>query len=133
MNQVFDKIRRRYVALTPEEQVRQRIIALLIDKQNISQSLISVEGQIKVAGKIKRYDILVYDHSLKPWIVIECKREEVVLNKETLDQIIRYNLYLQAPYIMITNSKQSFIFQLVPEKETQTSQIIQINSFPQMR
>ncbi|MDD4529759.1 MAG: type I restriction enzyme HsdR N-terminal domain-containing protein, partial [Bacteroidales bacterium] len=59
--EIFDIIRKRYVALTPEEKVRQHIVSVLINEKQIPQSYISVEAQIKVGKLIKRYDILVYD------------------------------------------------------------------------
>src|SRR5574344_1444766 len=130
MQQVFDKIRRRYVALTPEEEVRQHILFWLLEEKHISQALISFEGQIKVAGTIKRYDILIYDKDLKPWMVVECKRPQVVLNEKTLNQILRYNLTLGAPYVLITNSESTFIFSCSYDSKTQSSHIEPINYFP---
>ena len=71
--EIFDVIRKKYVALTPEEKVRQHIISVLINDRNIPHSLIAVEAQIKVGKLIKRFDILVYEPK-KNELVVFCKK-----------------------------------------------------------
>ena len=65
--------------------------------------MISVEHQIDVYGLKKRFDLLVYNKNLSPFILIECKSPSVKINQKTFDQIIQYNLKLKCPYLMITN------------------------------
>lgn len=124
--EIFDIIRKRYVALTPEEKVRQHIISVLINEKQIPQSLIAIEAQIKVGKLIKRYDILVYDHNLKPWMLIECKRENIKINTEVLNQTIRYNQTVNSPYLLITNGTETYCF----KKDAITKKIIQQENFP---
>lgn len=124
--EIFDIIRKKYVALTPEEKVRQHIISILIKDKNIPLSLIAVEAQIKVGKLIKRFDILVYDRQLNPWMIIECKKEDISLSPEILNQAIRYNQTINAPYLLITNGKDFFCF----KQDNLTSQLKPQEEFP---
>ena len=104
--EVFDIVRNRYVALTPEEWVRQHAIRQLHYELGYPLELIQVEGAITLNGMTRRCDIVVYDASVKPYIIVECKRETVPLTQKVLDQACRYNLVLQVPYLWLTNGVQ---------------------------
>ena len=79
--QIFDPLRKCHVALTPEEWVRQHCVHLLAN--TYPKELIAVEGSLKVNGMNKRFDILVYDKELKPFLLVECKRTEVEITQKT--------------------------------------------------
>lgn len=115
-DKVFCIIRKRYVALTPEEGVRQNIINYLIMQKKYPQSLISVEGEIKVNNLKKRYDILVHSRELKPFMLIECKAPSIKITQETLDQISIYSLSIDASYFLLTNGEQNFCLKKDIEK-----------------
>jgi len=100
---IFDKIRKKFLALTPEEWVRQHVIQYLIVEKKYPISLINVEKIIKLDGVIKRYDIVVFNTDGTIKILIECKAPEVKISQDTFDQIARYNLKLKAEYLMLTN------------------------------
>lgn len=104
--EVFDIVRNRYVALTPEEWVRQLAIRYLHYELGYPLELIQVEGAITLNGMTRRCDIVVYDASVRPFIIVECKRETVALTQKVLDQACRYNLVLQVPYLWLTNGVQ---------------------------
>lgn len=106
--QIFDGIRKKYLVLTPEEWVRQHIIHYLLDHHNYSKGLISVEGGMKYNNLLKRTDVLVYDHTGKPYLLIECKSFEVNLNNKAVEQAAVYNKKIKAPYLMITNGLTHF-------------------------
>ncbi|MDL2227452.1 type I restriction enzyme HsdR N-terminal domain-containing protein [Bacteroidales bacterium OttesenSCG-928-K03] len=106
--EIFDPVRKRYVALTEEESVRQFIIFLLNSKLNVSYALMGVEKQIKVCSMIKRPDIIVFDNKGNVKIIVECKAPNIEINQETLDQIIRYNMTLKAKYLILTNGKNIY-------------------------
>ena len=108
---IFDEVRRLWVALTPEEWVRQNFLQYLIQVKNYSPSLISVEKIIKVGELKKRYDIVVYK-SNKPWIIIECKKSDVKINAAVIDQVMRYNMALSINYFVVTNGNQSFAYEV---------------------
>ena len=100
---IFDEVRKRWIVLTPEEWVRQNFLQYLIQIKKYPASLIAVEKEIKLGDLKKRFDIVVYDRDAKPWMIIECKEMKVGLDKTVLDQVLRYNITLQVPYLVITN------------------------------
>jgi hypothetical protein len=108
---IFDEVRRLWVALTPEEWVRQNFLQYLIRVKNYSPSLISVEKMIKVGEMKKRYDIVVYKNNL-PWMIIECKKNNVTINTAVIEQVIRYNMALSINYFVVTNGNQSFAYEV---------------------
>ena len=101
--EVFDIVRGRFVALTPEEWVRQHVIHWLHEELGYPLELMQVEGAITLNGMSRRCDIVVYDEDVKPLIIVECKNESVALTQKVLDQACRYNLVLQVPYLCLTN------------------------------
>ncbi len=117
---IFDIIRKKYVVLTPEEWVRQHVIHYLHTEKKYPLSLISVEKQLKINNLIKRTDVLVFNTKGTHEIIIECKAPSVKISQETFDQIARYNLTLQAHFLMVTNGLQHYYCQMDDEKEAYT-------------
>ena len=111
--QIWDPLRKKLVALTPEEGVRQWFIRLLIEQMRVPSHMMMSEVGIKfgqcLVKKDYRADILVYDRGLKPLMVVECKRPEVALSKEVIEQAMRYNMVLDVKYLAITNGNTSFV------------------------
>ncbi|MBR2166417.1 MAG: type I restriction enzyme HsdR N-terminal domain-containing protein [Paludibacteraceae bacterium] len=105
--QVFCKWRHRWVRLTPEEWVRQQLLHRLVEQFDYPASLIAVEQAITVGEAKKRCDAVVYDASLQPLMIIECKAETVPLTQKTLDQAITYNRKLNVPYLILHNGPQT--------------------------
>ncbi len=108
---IFDRVRRKWVLCTPEEWVRQNIIDYMVSHRGYPIGLISVEHPFEL-DSTKRYraDIVVFNKSLHPTLIVECKAPTVKLTKETMEQICRYNLKLQAGYLVVTNGIQHFAF-----------------------
>lgn len=100
---IFDLIRRKYVVLQPEEWVRQHVVHFLIEEKGYPKSLINVEKKLSVNGLTKRYDVVVYSKKGVVLLVVECKAPSVTITQQTFDQIARYNLSLNAQYLMVTN------------------------------
>lgn len=115
---VFDELRKKFVILTPEEWVRQHCVRFLESEKNYPLSLINVEKQLKIASLIKRYDIVVFEPEGDIQIIVECKAPSVKITQETFDQIARYNLSVQAKYLMVTNGIQHYFCQMDYENET---------------
>jgi len=107
--QIFDDQRKKFVALTPEEWVRQNFLQYLIRDKNYPQSLISVEGGLKLFRRSKRTDIVVFNSQGKPLLIVECKSPETIINQDVFDQILRYNMALQVKYLILTNGLNHFI------------------------
>lgn len=109
---VFDNARKDWFVCTPEEWVRQHVINYLVKSMNYPESLIAVEKSLKLNDLTKRFDIVVFSKDLKPFLLIECKAMYVKLSEEVAEQAMRYNLALNAPYFMITNGVEEFVFHL---------------------
>lgn len=107
---IFDKIRKKWIILTPEEWVRQNFISYILDK-NYPKSLINCEKVFYINKVSKRYDIVVYDSSGNVEILVECKSYDVNLIKEHFDQVMRYNLELKSKYVIVTNGLRHFYFE----------------------
>ena len=92
--QIFDPFRKRYVALTPEEWVRQHILQFLVEEKSYPKGLISVEKSMKLNQQNKRADIVIHSRSGEAVMLIECKSPGVKLSQETFDQVARYNIVI---------------------------------------
>lgn len=108
--EVFDPIRKKWLLLTPEEEVRQLFILFLLNIKNIPASHISVERAITVNGLPRRYDIVVYNNEKKPQMVVECKAPDIAITQSVLEQAGRYNKTLHAPFIGVTNGHEHHFF-----------------------
>ncbi len=117
---IFDCIRKKYVVLSPEEWVRQHIIQYLIQEKNYPISLIAVEKQLKINGLNKRTDILVFSPNGSPFLIVACKAATVKIDQKTFDQIARYNIPLEAKFLMVTNGLKNYICQMDKENERYT-------------
>lgn len=105
---VFDAIRKKYVLLTPEEWVRQHIIQFVIQEKKYPASLVAVEIGLKYNQLQKRADVLVYNTSGKPLLLIECKASEVKITQEVFHQIALYNMTYKVAYLLVTNGLEHY-------------------------
>jgi hypothetical protein len=100
---IFDEVRRKYIALTPEEWVRQNFVRYLSEYKEFPASLMAVEKSMKVNGLTWRADIIVYDRTAVPKLIVECKAPSVSLTNTVFEQVARYNLPLKVNYLIVTN------------------------------
>ena len=100
---IFDRVRKKWLLCTPEEWVRIHCLYYFIETKDYPESLIRIERELKVYNTLKRFDLLIADSSMKPFILVECKSPYVKISQNTFDQILRYNLELKCPYLMISN------------------------------
>ena len=108
--EIWDPIRKSWVHLTPEEWVRQNFIYHIIEVKKYPPTLIAIEKEIQLYELRKRFDIVIYDKNTKPWMIVECKNENEILSEKTLEQALRYNLIIQAPYVVVTNGANTITF-----------------------
>lgn len=106
--EVFDPLRRRWVALTPEERVRQHFVAFLIGCRGCSPSFMANEIGLRLNGTQRRCDTVIFDRSLRPLAVVEYKAPSVALTQKVFDQIARYNSVLGARYLIVSNGLRHF-------------------------
>lgn len=100
---ILDVIRRQYVALTPEEWVRQNFVHFLIEYKGYPQSLMANEVQLRLNGMSRRCDTVVYDRTLRPRVIVEYKAPSVSITQKVFEQICRYNMVLQVDYLIVSN------------------------------
>lgn len=115
---IFDFIRKKDVVLTPEEWVRQHFLKYLVDDKKYPKSLIAVEKQLTLHSLTKRTDIVIYNGNAQPEIIVECKAPNVAISQDVFDQIARYNLKLNARFLIVTNGLQHFYCRIDHENET---------------
>jgi hypothetical protein len=108
--------RRKYVRLTPEEQVRQTMLQCLVEQFDYPHNLIAVEVPIDVAGIKKRCDAIVYNRQMQALMLIEFKAPSVQLTQEVFDQAAIYNHTLRVPYLMLSNGQDTILAEILPTK-----------------
>ena len=109
---VFDPLRKRYVALTPEEEVRQKILYILVENLHVPAGLLAVEYSVKVNGLDKRCDAVVFASDGSPLMIVECKAQTVKMTQKVLDQAVRYYSALQPKYLLLFNGQQCYCMQV---------------------
>ncbi len=109
---IFDVLRRKYVALTPEEWVRQHFVHYLIGHKGYPQTLMANEIQLVIGNKKLRCDSVLYDRSLKPRMIIEYKAPTVNITQKVFDQITVYNMLLHVDYLVVSNGIKHYCCQM---------------------
>src|SRR5690242_935319 len=120
---IFDEVRLRWITLTPEEWIRQNFLQYLIQVKKYPKSLLSVEKIISFSELKKRCDIIIYKNDL-PWMIVECIEMNIDLRFPVVEQIRRYNLALPVKYLVLTNGKKTFAF------EVAANGLIEISELP---
>lgn len=124
---IFDELRKSWLKLTPEEWVRQNFVQYLVGQLHYPASFIALERQLQLGELTKRFDILVYDRNYAPWMMVECKSMNVKLDGKVLDQVLRYNMSIPVPYLVITNGHMCYGFDRSSGK---LQEMQQLPSFP---
>ena len=119
---IFDEVRKQWLRLTPEEWVRQNFLQYLIITKKYPATLIAIEKEIKLGELKKRCDIVVYKND-KPWMIVECKEMNVVLNESTIEQILRYNMVMKVDYLVITNGTNIYAWNIADGQAEELSSI----------
>jgi len=114
---IFDDIRKKFILLTPEEWVRQHVVKFLLEEKKYPKAHINVEKVLKINGLTKRYDVAVFQPDGKIHLLVECKAPDVVITQNVFDQIARYNMTLDAGYLMVTNGLNHYFCQIDKERE----------------
>lgn len=117
---VFDPIRKRHVAATPEEAVRQAVLRYLLDILRVPPNLIGVEFSLAAleSGNLGRVDVVVWrpgEGQLAPWLLVECKQPRVSIDDEVAWQAAGYLKRVPCMYVMLTNGAQTRCLERVGE------------------
>ena len=105
------------MVLQPEEWVRQHCVHYLIENKKYPKSLINVEKELRINNLRKRYDIVIFNPDGSIYLIVECKSAKIAIDQSTFDQIARYNLALNASYLMVTNGINHYYCQMDLEQE----------------
>lgn len=110
---IWDPLRRKEVPLTREERVRQWFISILHDKLDVPKHMMMSEVGMKYGEGARkkdfRADIVVFDRKLSPMMAVECKRPEIELTREVVEQALRYDMVLDVKFLVLTNGKKTII------------------------
>ena len=120
---LFDCIRRKWLVLQPEELVRQLLVQYLLSEKSYPRNRFSLERGLTINELGKRYDVLVYDQEVKPFLLAECKAPQIMLTDAVFRQIANYNMPLQVQYLLVTNGIQTFCCKM--DYELQSYEFVQ--------
>jgi hypothetical protein len=107
---IYDAIRKQWLVLTPEEWVRQHVIAYLVYHKNYPVGLLKTEAASVFNGKNKRSDIVCYTKDLQPYLLIECKASTVSINEKTIAQLATYQSNFKATILGLSNGIEHYFF-----------------------
>ena len=114
---VFDILRSKYVALTPEEWVRQHFVNYLIQHKQYPAAYLANEVNLKSGGKVLRADTVLYDQQLRPLMIIEYKAPHIAISQKIFNQLFAYNLQLHATYLVVSKGLQHYCCMLTHDHE----------------
>lgn len=115
---IYDFLRRRWVALTPEEWVRQHFTHYLVEHLGYPSALLSNEVELRLGDKLLRCDSVLYAQSLSPRMIIEYKAPNIRIQQKTFDQIAVYNLLLKVDYLIVSNGLQHYCCHMDYERQS---------------
>ncbi len=112
INYIFDRFRKKYIKLTPEEWVRQNLLSYLVEERGFPSSRIVVEKALFVNNLYKRADFLVYDSYNRPLLLAECKSYLIELTNDVFSQISSYNIHFKVEYLLVSNGLKHYCCRL---------------------
>jgi hypothetical protein len=115
---IFDSLRKKYLFLSPEEWVRQHWISFLINELNFPKGLVSLEKGLKYNQLQKRTDLVIWDNSMNPYLLVECKAPKIKLSQKTLEQACLYQKELQTKFLILSNGIHHISLSWNAEKQT---------------
>lgn len=115
---VYDFLRRRVVALTPEEWVRQQFTHYLAEHRGYPAALMGNEMELEAGGKRRRCDTVVFGRGGSPLVIIEYKAPSIAITQKVFEQISSYNVILHTPYIIASNGMGHYCCRVDYESKT---------------
>ena len=128
-NQIWDRLRKKYVKLTPEEWVRQHFIAYLIDNLGYSEGLMASEYTVDYNGMKKRCDIVGFHNDLNPMFIVECKAPSITISEDTFYQIAKYANTLKAKMLILTNGMNHYCAKI----DVKENKLIYLETIPSFK
>lgn len=135
-------IRDKFLVATPEEIVRQNLVAKLHNDFGYPLSVMSEEYKTDKKGRgvrSTRADIVIYkseedkEKNYNAFIVIECKAETVKIRQEDFYQGTEYAGKLRAQFLILHNNKETNFYAVdlkkIPNKDDAFTQIVTIPKY----
>ncbi len=116
--EVLDVLRQRFVALTPEEWVRQHFINYLVTEKGYPSALLANEVELCVGEKRLRCDTVLFDRMRQPQMIIEYKAESITITEKVITQIMTYNMLLHVDYLIVSNGNTHLCMYYDTEKKS---------------
>jgi hypothetical protein len=123
---IFDPFRAKYLLLTPEENVRQHFTRFLIEERQFPGSYIMTEYSLSLNKMTKRCDVIVFDETREPVVLVECKSPDVKISQDVFDQVARYNIVFKVSYLLVTNGLKHYCCKV----DFQTGQVHFLSEIP---
>ncbi|MBR1803934.1 MAG: type I restriction enzyme HsdR N-terminal domain-containing protein [Muribaculaceae bacterium] len=115
---IFDALRKKFVALTPEEWVRQHFVQYLIHERQFPPALMGNEVSLTQNGIKRRCDTVVAARDGSPLVIVEYKAPGITITQATFDQIVRYNMVLHARYLIVSNGMTHYCCRIHYDQNT---------------
>ena len=115
--QIFDFLRRRYIALTPEEWVRQHFVHFLVEHKGYPKGMLGNEVELRIGEKKLRCDTILYNKVAAPQMIVEYKAPEIEITQRVFDQITVYNQLLHVDYLIVSNGLSHYCCRMDYERQ----------------
>ncbi len=112
-DEIFDPFRKKWVVITPEEWVRQNLLAYLVQQLDYPAALVSVERGIQVGELKRRFDAVVFGKNGSPWMLIECKAPGESIIDAAVGQLLAYQSVLGAGFLLLSNGQHIRCWQVI--------------------
>ena len=109
-DKIYDPLRHKWVALTPEEWVRQNVTSHMTLDLGYPAVLMANEVGLRLNGRLRRCDTIVWRAGTGlPLMIAEYKAPHIALTQRVVEQVMRYNMVFHAPWLMISNGLQHVV------------------------
>ncbi len=122
-NKIFSPVRKIWLSLTPEEQVRQQYLTVLIDEYGYTLDQIDEEVNVTGRGSAQaRADFVIWRTAKDkadqkaPFIIVECKSDNVTIKAADYTQGDNYARITNAPFFVTHNSRETRFWRVRKDK-----------------
>ncbi|MBI4763062.1 MAG: N-6 DNA methylase [Deltaproteobacteria bacterium] len=122
-NKIFSPLRQKWVPLTPEEMVRQQYLNVLLEEYGFTHDHMAEEMEVTGRGSAQaRADFIIWrtpqDKAVQksPLIIVECKAENVAIDRAVYAQGENYARLTNAPFFVTHNHRETHYWRVLHDK-----------------